>query len=233
MTRLAKKETSWSYEQLTQKLEESNRMEESRRRILKKKRDERAAIKRAGGGHALARAIMPEDTDFNYGHNERLESIDERIAGEQADRCMGQVICKKCGKFHGYCVEITEEKEKLKMLPTGDNDNNRRRTTGGLNFINTPDLSTSPTEAKILLVKFTEKGKQGPSITLKLAFKGEIRYLWIPCRKSDARYKTMIDSFGADENNWIDERIQIALEKDEFTEGYRTIIRVMEKKGKK
>jgi hypothetical protein len=233
-----------NYEQLQKRIEEENRLYEAKTKILRKKREERKQIKRAGGGHEIAKKIlMGKDTDFDYGANTSPESgveIDRRIAEEAADRCMGRVACQVCKKFHGYCVEITEEKEKLKMLPTGeDGGNNRRgsgRQSGGLNFINNVDLTDQPQEAKILMVKFTEKGKQGPSITLKLAFKNEIRYLWVPCRKSDQRYTSMLNAFGANENNWVDERIILLLEKDEFSEGFRTAVRVpaeTKKGGKK
>jgi hypothetical protein len=237
----AKKETSWSYDEIQRRTEESIRKEETKRKILKKKREEKLAIKRAGGGHSIARTILSEksqygddDISFNYGSNAREESsedIDARIAREQSSRCMAKIICHECGHYHGYCAEIKEEKEKLKMLPTGDGNNTQRRNSGGLNFINTPDLSTTAKEAKILMVKFTEKGKSGPSITLKLAFEGEIRYLWVPARKSDDRYKVMLDAFGPDENNWVDERIHLVLEQDKFTEGYKTVIKVPAKES--
>ena len=227
MAHLAKKETNWSYDEIRKRTEENIRKEEAKRRILKKKREEQLAIKKAGGGHAIARAIMGDDTDFNYGANEpTAESIDERITREQASRCMAKIICHECGHYHGYCAEIKEEKNK--MLPTGDNNSTNNRRQGGLNFINNQDLSTTPQEAKILMVKFSEKGKQGPSITLKLAFKGEIRYLWVPCRKTDDRYKALLGAFGPDENNWVDERIHILLEKNEFTESHQTAIKIPE-----
>lgn len=179
---------------------------------------------------------MADDTDFSFGHNVPDESesresgaeIDRRIAEEAAGRCMGRVYCQVCKTFHGYCAEVKEDKEKLKMLPTGDDrSNNTQRRAGGLNFINPQDLTTTPQEAKILMVRLTEKGKNGqPSITLKVAFKGDIRYVWLPARKSDARYALLLNAFGPDENNWVDERIHLFLEKDEFSENYQQRITV-------
>ena len=208
--------------------------EQARDRILEEKRNERSEIRNQGGGFNLANRVYGRSTDFEFGANvETSPSIPASSDGPGGDdvRCMGRVACQICKKFHGYCVEIEEDKEKLKMLPTGDDGNNRRQAprAGGLNFINNPDLTTQPQEAKILMVKFTEKGKQGPSITLKLAFKNEIRFLWVPCRKTDNRYSALITAFGANENEWVDERINIYLEQDDFSGNYRQAVSVPEK----
>jgi hypothetical protein len=231
---------SSEYEELKAKLDAECRKEEARQRILERKKDERRAIKKGGGGKAIAKAIlggkrMDDDTDFSFGHNVPDEStsresgaeIDRRIAEEAAKRCMGRVYCQICKTFHGYCAEVKEDKEKLKMLPTGDGNTTTRQRQGGLNFINLQDLTTTPQEAKILMVKLTEKGKNGqPSITLKVAFKGDIRYIWLPARKSDPRYNLLLNEFGPDENDWVDERIHLFLEKDNFTENYQQRILV-------
>ena len=237
---------SSEYEELKRRLDDSIRKEDGRQRALRRKRDERRNIKKGGGGKAIAKAILggkrmaADDTDFRFGANVPdggEESIDERIAREQQERCMSRVYCSECKTYHGYCAELKEDKEKLKMLPTGDgNTTNTRQRQGGLNFINPQDLTTTPQEAKILMVKLTEKGKNGqPSITLKVAFKGDIRYVWLPARKSDPRYALLLNLFGPDENNWVDERIHLYLEKDDFTENYQQRITVPkeEKKNKR
>lgn len=234
--------SNWTYEELQKRIEADNRKQEARQRAARRKSDERRAIRKGGGGISLAKAVLGpagDGTDFEFGHNEPVrsssESIDERIAREQAGRCLEKIYCQACKRYHGLCSEIAEEKEKLKMLPTGDGNNNSRRNTGGgLPFINTEDLSTQPQEAKILMVKFTEKGGKSnqPSITLKVAFKGEIKYVWMPARISDPRYKMFLDAFGPDENNWVDERFTMQLKKDEFTEKYQTQFNIIqEKKG--
>ena len=220
------------YDDLKKQIEASNKKEEARIRAIRKKREEKQAIKTAGGGHELARKLLQpmanndSDTDFAFGHN----ATDDESEASASD-CMGRVECQRCKKFHGYCREI---EEKVKMLPTGDNNESSRNRsrTGGLNFINTQDLSTTPTEAKILMVKYTEKGKAGPSITLKMAFKGEIRFLWVPARKSDPRYSAMISAFGPDENNWVDQRIHLSLEKDDFSENFKQTISIPTAKRK-
>lgn len=228
---------SSEYQNLKRRLDESIYKEQARQKILKAKREEKRAIKKAGGGHAIAKVLMSKDTDFEFGHNnnphtETREDIDRRIAEQAASRCMGRVACQLCGKFHGYCIEVEEEKERTKMLPTGDNNDSskNRARTGGLNFLNAQDLTSNPQEAKVLMVRYTEKGKSGPSITLKIAFKGDIRYLWVPARKSDPRYATLLNAFGPDENNWVDQRINLFLEKDDFSENYVQRIAVPKEK---
>ena len=203
-------------------------------RALKKKREERETIQKAGGGHAIAKALlMPEDTDFTFGHNEQTSyeggaEIDQRIEEEAKDRCMGRVACQVCKTFHGYCVEITEEKEKYKMLPSGDNTPSTNKRKGGLNWLKLESLTSSPTEAKILMVKYNDEGTYGPRVNLKLAFKGEICFLGLRPNKKDPRYKALTDRFGLDENNWVNERIMLFAEKDEFSEGYNMSLTIPE-----
>ena len=106
------------------------------------------------------------------------------------------------------------------MLPTGDTPTGKSNRKGGLNWIRIEDLTTAPQEAKILMVKYNEQGQWGPQVQLKLAFKGEIRYLSVKPIKKDPRYKKLLDAFGPDENNWVDARILLRAEKDDFSEGF-------------
>jgi hypothetical protein len=43
----------------------------------------------------------------------------------------------------------------------------------------------------------------------------------------------LLNTFGPNENNWIDERILLLLEKDEFSEGFRTAIKIPTAASKK
>lgn len=208
------------YHKFQEMMDESIRKEEARQKILRAKRAEKRAIKKAGGGKAIAKALMSSDTDFEYGANENAAPETPHSG------CMGSVKCTKCGKFLGYCQET---EEKIKMLPTGDTAKSTRK--GGLNWIKIDDLSTTPKEAKVLMVRYNENGQFGPSIMLKLAFDGEIRYLSMRPTKKDPRYKILLDSFGPDENNWVDQRIHLLAEKDEFSEQYQ--MRVALPQGKK
>ena len=224
---------SFDYEQFQKEMEEDCRKQETKQKILAAKRKEKHDIKKGGGGKKLASAILSSDntrnsdTDFNFGNNSR----DDRVSrtednGFDSDGCMGPVKCTACGKFHGYCREITEDKEKQKMLPTGDGStNNSKRRTNGMNWLRIEDLSTTAQEAKILMVKLTE-GQYGPQVQLKVAFRGEIRYLGVRPSKKDPRYKTLLDEFGPDENNWIDKRIHLLAEKDEFSEQFNMRVNI-------
>lgn len=191
-------------------------------KALKKKREERDAIQKAGGGHAIAKALMaPADTDFEFGHNTPEESIDERIARESAERCMGQVVCDSCGKRHGYCVELTEEKEKPKMLPTGNEPVTGQRKQGTMRWLKNTDLSTTPKEAKILMVRLNPNSRfGGATVELKLAFEGAIVYWSVKPTKGTTNWDMLLEKFGPEENDWIDKRILFYLEKNAFSEQY-------------
>jgi hypothetical protein len=148
------------------------------------------------------------DTDFEFGHNEPADY-----------RCMGSVQCKVCGKFHGYCAEVLEEKEKQKMLPTGDETPAAgKKRTGGMEWLKNEDLSKTPKEAKILGVRLDGENRYGPRVNVKLALEGKIKFWGIPTAKSKSpNYRLLLDKFGADENDWVDKRILILLEQDEFS----------------
>lgn len=224
-----------SYEELQRKINQSIFKEEARRKILKQKRDEKQAIKSAGGGVTIAKTIYGKGTDFHFGANSNpVESVDERIEREQSSRCMEKITCFACGNYHGYCTEITEEKEKLKMLPSGDGTQTATKTKkGGLNWVTIDALSTAPKEAKVLMVRYQEDGAWGPRVNLKLAFNGEIAYLGMKPSKKDPRYKILVETFGQDENNWVDQRFFLVAEKDEFSESYNMRVQIpTAKKGK-
>jgi hypothetical protein len=220
------------YEELKKKLDASIYKDEARQRAIRKKREEKQAIKKAGGGHAIAKAIMPDDTDFNYGNNQ-VEDIDKHIEQEAASRCMGRSVCQTCGKFHGYCVEIDEEKEKLKMLPTGSESTSSsggKKREGAMVWLKVEDLSTTPKEAKILMVRLNKNGRFGARVELKLAFEGKIVYWGVPPNKEQTNYSILINKFGADENDWVDQRILFFLEKDKFSEQYFIRVDIAKKK---
>lgn len=227
-----------SYEQLKKRLDESCKQEDARQRAIRRKRDERRAIKKGGGGHFIARRILPEpradeDTDFNFGANVPGSGLStkEESTTETADGCMGRVECRVCKKFHGYCREVSEEKEKLKMLPSGDEQqgNNRGGRRGGLDFINAQELTSTGQEAKILMVKYNAESK---GISLKLAFQAKIKFLYVKANKNtDPNYKLLYETFGPDENNWVDQRILLSAKQDPFTDAFKTHVEIVERKG--
>jgi len=220
---------SSEYEELKRRIDDSIKRDEARQRILRRKRDERRDIKKGGGGKEIARKILggkrmgSSDTDFRFGANvDDGESIDERIAREQAERCMGKVYCPECKTYHGYCAEIKEEREKLKMLPTGDErSSSRSNNQSGISWLKPEKLSTAAKEAKILAVHYNEKGRFGARVELKLALDGEIIYWGIDPKKNseNPNYKDLTAKFGHDENNWIDQRILLYVEEHKFYQG--------------
>jgi hypothetical protein len=214
------------YEDMQKKLDASIRKDAAKQRVIRKKREEKQQIRKAGGGHAVAKSvfmindepILTEGVDFNFGHNK--ETIDERIAREVRERCMESVNCPGCGYFHGYCSEIKEDKEKQKMLPTGDESQSSgsRKRTGGMDWLKNEDLSKTPKEAKILGVRLDSENRYGPRVNVKLALDGKIKFWGVPTAKSKSpNYRLLLDKFGADENDWIDKRILLLLEQDEFS----------------
>lgn len=162
---------------------------------------------------------MP-DTDFEFGHNKEPSVYDD---------CMGSVKCSACGKFHGYCKELNEDKEKLKMLPTGNEPQSGSRTKrqGGMDWIKNEDLGLQPKEAKILMVRYNKEGRFGARVEMKLAIEGKIKYWGIPPKieGNSPNYRDLTAKFGHDENDWVDKRILLALEKEDFGEQY--FIRVL------
>lgn len=207
-----------NYEELQKRLHTSIHKDSARQLAIRKKREEKQAIKNSGGGHAIAKAMMSgePDTDFTFGLNEPAETIDQRIAREYAERCMHSVNCTNCGYFHGYCAEI---KEKSTMLPTGDEGQTTRgKRAGGMEWLKNEDLSKTAKEAKILGVRLDSENRYGPRVNVKLAIDGKIKFWGIPTKKSNSpNYRLLLDKFGADENDWVNQRILILLEQDEFS----------------
>lgn len=170
------------------------------------------------------------DTDFNFGKNVEDESakVPDYFEGTG---CMGSVRCTKCGKHHGYCIELEQEK---KMLPRpGDDSTNvpsRKKQTGsGMVYLRNEDLSLTPQEAKILAVKYDGENKFGARVIMKLAFQGKIFFKGLNIKK-DPNYQIAIDHLGQDENDWAGQKILLSLEKDDFSEGYYQRISFPEEK---
>lgn len=233
---------SSEYQELQRRINESIHKEEARRKILKAKREEKNAIKKAGGGKQLAKIMLEgkqsNDTDFNFGANESKESIDQRIAREHAERCMERVRCDVCGFSFGFCQELQDEKEKLRMLPSGNEPTTGKRNPSktGINWLSVEDLTNQPQEAKILQVNYNKEGRFGARVEMKLAFNGEIIYWGVPPRKDDRNpnYKSLLDKFGPNENDWVDQRILLYNEAHKFYEGqYFIRVDFPAKKGNK
>lgn len=152
---------------------------------------------------------------------------------EKSSGCGGTVECAVCGKFHGWCDELTASKqvnEQIgeKMLPTGAStpqaSNSGARRGSGVPFLSDADLSTTPREARILMVELKPKAKYGPAIHVKLAINGAIRIYSITITGQDGElspnYKILVDKLGPEENDWIDKKFNVFLEQNKFNESY-------------
>jgi hypothetical protein len=53
--------------------------------------------------------------DFDFGFN--VTPSNDVPTYAPATPCMGQTICKTCGKFHGYCTEVNEQLIGIKSDP--------------------------------------------------------------------------------------------------------------------
>lgn len=99
-----------------------------------------------------------------------------------------------------------------------------------LPFLNSDMLSTTPKDAKILMVRFEPQHRFGPSVVVKLAFEGK-SVLWTLHINNNPNFGILSHEFGRDENDWLGKKILLGLEQDEFTEDY--LIRATFPEGKK
>ena len=104
------------------------------------------------------------------------------------------------------------------MLPTGkDTDNKGKKYQGGMDYLKNDDLNKDKKEAKILGVKAT-KTRFGPRVIVKIAFNGGTKFWSLNTDiENSPNYRLMIEKFGRDENDWIDKRVFLFLEQDEFS----------------
>ena len=117
-----------------------------------------------------------------------------------------------------------QEKEKENMLPpaggtTSGGAGAGRRPRTGIPFLTFDMLSTSTKEAKILDIKVETENRFGPSVVLKLALEGKM-VLWTVRIKNNPNYSLLTEHFGHDENEFVGQKILLAMEKDDFSEQY-------------
>ena len=122
-------------------------------------------------------------------------------------------------------ITIEVEQRSVTMLPTNGGSAPRTKRAGALPYIKNEQLSTTPKTAKILAVKVVD-GRFGQQVLLKLAFEGGTWFLGLNTKVNDngqyrnPNYKLLIDKFGPDENNWVDQSILLFLEQDDFSGQY-------------
>lgn len=109
------------------------------------------------------------------------------------------------------------------MLPTGNespSSGGGKKREGAMKWVKVEDLSITPKEAKILMVRLNKQGRFGARVEMKLALDGQIMYFGVPPNKEQTNYALLIEKFGPEENDWVDQRILLYLEKDKFSEQY-------------
>jgi hypothetical protein len=106
------------------------------------------------------------------------------------------------------------------MLPAiGDSTTGQRgRQAGQIPYLKNEHLTSDPRAAKIMGVRAEEKGKFGPAVVLKLSMSGHT-FLWT-VRTKNPNYKTLLEKFGQNENDWAGQTILLALAQDDFSENY-------------
>jgi hypothetical protein len=104
------------------------------------------------------------------------------------------------------------------MLPQVGGGRGKKPRTG-LPFLTFEMLTTTPKDATIVDVKYDETNQFGPSVVLKLVLERKT-VLWTVRIKNNPNYELLTEQFGHDESEFKDKKIQLAMEKDNFSEQY-------------
>jgi len=177
---------------------------------------------------------MGKDVDFEYGHNDPEWSDKQTRDPDtpwQFDSCTGQIICPKCGKFHGDCFIVTNRmKEDEQMIPQSTQNNQQQgrggrqtggRRGGGLDYIKEGDLSHEKQIATITAARLDQPdpfNKQNPQswvLTVQISINGRL-LLW-SLRDGNPNLTTLQKAFSSDENKWPGKEIEMYLAQDPVT----------------
>lgn len=120
------------------------------------------------------------------------------------------------------------------MLPEADGkpealSGGKTRRKGGMEYLKAEDLSTSPREARIVAVKFDPDHNFGPSVVVKLALDGKVKFWTLRIRKNP-NYQILLEAFGRDENSWVEKKVHLWNQEDEFSGQYFPRVGVVPKK---
>lgn len=106
------------------------------------------------------------------------------------------------------------------MLPSaGGTANVAAKKAGGQNWLKVDHLTKQPKEAKILMVRSDADNRFGPRVNLKIAMDGQVYFYGINI-KGNPDYQALLERFGQDENEWVDKKILLHAEQDEFTDKF-------------
>lgn len=133
------------------------------------------------------------------------------------------------------------KKENEEMLPNAGSPQQGKRgggsgsrgggPGGALPYLNADMLSETPKEARILMVRNEPQHRFGPSVVVKIVLEGKTM-LWTLNISNNPNFGILVNKFGKNEDEWVDKRILLLLEKDEFSEQYniRTQFPISQKK---
>jgi hypothetical protein len=121
------------------------------------------------------------------------------------------------------------QKENEEMLPNPGRPKQGSRTSGGgtkgggaggaLPYLNADMLSIVPKEALILMVRSEPNHRFGPSVVCKISLEGRTM-LWTLNIDNNPNFGTLVHKFGKNEEEWVEKRILLLLEQDEFSEQF-------------
>lgn len=173
---------------------------------------------------------MGRATDFDYGAN-----VPNANAETPTYACFGKVVCKTCGKQHGYCNEvtaqltgvyspttnpgITPEEWNNYMIRRGgkSDDGGGRKARTGYPYLK-PEHCSSNHEIATVQSARTEPDnfqKGAEQVSLQVKFRGQI-FLYT-LREVNPNLDTLCDAFTPDETLWVGKRFALFLERDAHT----------------
>ena len=150
---------------------------------------------------------------------------DDTLENESSDSLVSEIE---------RCVSIITKlvQEKSIMISYGDSGktgSGRGGASSGIPRLKMENMSFEKRTARILAVR--EEQAYGESqVIVKVAFANST-YLWY-LKKNNPNLKFLVDTFGADENKWIDEEFFLFLENDTFN-NRNTVRTAVPEKGKR
>jgi len=128
-----------------------------------------------------------------------------------------------CSVIRDRIESITNTiKENATMLPQSSGQTASRTARGQKNNSNRlrpEDLSSQAREGKILAARADLEGKYGAQVILKIAVNGEIKFWYLDIKKNP-NYQLLTEKFGFDENEWVNQKILLGVEQDDFYGNY-------------
>lgn len=125
-----------------------------------------------------------------------------------------------CKGVQRRILELTNYVKEFEMLPDnmGEAPSRGKRSTAKVPYIGVEDLDTTPREAKILAVRANPNGRYGGQVIVKIAIAGKAMMWGVSLKNPN--YDLLLKKFGRGENDWINQKIYLHNELDDFSENY-------------